>query len=105
MVTDLPDAHIRTINDLLQQIGYNAVVLETEGDDSVGYLAGRYYAFCRKSIDNLTRKLDVRAKIYLCFILDAEKTSKPAPSDLVKASTAWQFGLQHHHVRLPPSLS
>jgi|GEM_PF-2540365 len=73
MVTDLPDAHIRTINDLLQQIGYNAVVLETEGDDSVGYLAGRYYAFCRKSIDNLTRKLDVRAKIYLCFILDAEK--------------------------------
>lgn len=73
MLTDLPNAHISSINELLQQIGYNGFVLETESDDSVGVLARRYFTFCRKSIDNLTRKLEVRAKIYLCFVLDAEK--------------------------------
>ncbi|MGV2169750.1 hypothetical protein ACQZ40_25675 [Agrobacterium sp. 16-172Ci] len=74
MVTDLPDAYIANINDLLsQQLGCNGFVLETESDDSVGVLARRYFTFCRKSIDNLTRKLDVRAKIYLCFVHDTEK--------------------------------
>ncbi|PZP50013.1 MAG: hypothetical protein DI595_12240 [Agrobacterium fabrum] len=73
MLTDLPNAHISSINDLLRQLGFNGLVLETEGNDSVTFLARRYFTLYRKSIDNLTRKLEVRAKIYLCFILDAEK--------------------------------
>ncbi|HWV07888.1 hypothetical protein ACQZ6H_25860 [Agrobacterium fabrum] len=73
MLTDLPNAHISSINDLLRQLGFNGLVLQTEGDDGVTFLARRYFTLCRKSIDKLTRKLEVRAKIYLCFILDSEK--------------------------------